>query len=349
MFYLFKKNICIEKLGARFFLRTFSRTLTLSGILFANSCIHHSPPNAVSSIRFPLGTCGSIKGDKPAIIGPLVDITPQDTPYEFYEGPVWLADQQFFLVSAWNFSDPTSGLGPPTTILSLKDSNPQALTKKGALRTNGLALDHHGDLVGAVHGSRTIASLKNFIPIAKATHFKNTPFHSPNDLVVRSDGTIYFTDPDYQRDQRTPYPDVTGVYGISPQDQGLFLVDDSRLQPNGITLSPDELFLYVGGGDGKIYRYELSQKGYPLEKTLFADPDTTIDGMSVDCLGNIYATLHTKQELVVYAPSGQELMRYPVGYNITNVAFGGADHKTLLITTAGRIFKAQSALPGSAY
>jgi gluconolactonase len=281
--------------------------------------------------------------------GPIQEIS-LPKPYEFLEGPAWLKTQHTLVLSAWNFSDPTEGKGPPTTILALSDNVWSERSAKGVLRTNGLAVDQKGALIAALHDDQSIGSLplntEQRQTIAKS--FQGRPFNSPNDLTIRSDGTIYFTDPSYQNDNRPGQKPVTGVYRVSSQGE-VFLVDGSRQQPNGIALSPDEKTLFVGTAEGIIFRYSVAADGSTGGAQTFSHPGKNIDGMTVDCLGNIYASIHEAQEFVVYNPMGAEIERVKVGYKITNLAFSDMDQKTLVITTAGHLFKMPSQVSGAAY
>jgi gluconolactonase len=275
---------------------------------------------------------------------------PLPAPYEFLEGPVWLKSERSLFLSAWNFNEPTQGKGPPTTILRLSGATWSQLSPKGAIRSNGIALDQTGMLVAALHDDQSIARL---IPKDLSKHtvvgsYHGRPFNSPNDLTIRSDGYVYFTDPAYQIDGRPGQKPVTGVYRVSPQGQ-TFLVDGMRREPNGIALSPDEKTLYVGSAEGIIFSYDVASDGSTGAPKDFAKPGKNIDGMTVDCLGNVYATLHEAQEFVVYSPKGQEIERIKVGHKITNLAFVAVDQKTLVITTAGHLFKMPSRVSGAAY
>lgn len=294
--------------------------------------------------------------------GPLFRAKPLEVlmPFKFgfLEGPVWSHETQSLFLSAWNPVAPTGGKGPPTSILEKTGASWKISSPSGLIRSNGLARDTGRGLVAALHDDRAIGRIS---PVdgrrqLLAAGFRGKPFNAPNDLVIRSDGNLYFTDPDYQNDGRSGQQPVTGVYRISPLGE-VFLIDGQRREPNGITLSPDEKTLYVGSAEGVIFSYDLSPEGTVGTARVFARPKTGVDGMSVDCLGQVYAALYEKQELVVYPPGPLEngalevieIARVPLGYNITNVAFGGADQRTLYITTEGHLFQLESQVQGAAY
>ena len=272
-------------------------------------------------------------------------------PVAFMEGPVWVADGGYLLYSAWNF-DATGGKGPPTTIYKLTPPDTfTVFSPTAALRTNGLALDRDGRaLVVAAHDVREILRVSLSDPTSRTTlasAYGGQPFNSPNDLAVRRDGNIYFTDPDYALEGR-PGQGATRVYRIAP-DGTLSVVDDSRDKPNGIALSPDELWLYVGGADNLIKRYPVAADGSTGAAQPFVTTGENVDGMTVDCAGNVYASLHARRMVSIYAPDGSVVGLVNTPANVTNVAFGGADRQTLFITTAGTLLSVRVNVPGLPY
>ncbi len=270
--------------------------------------------------------------------------------YDFLEGPVWIAKEKALWVSAWNYSDASEGKGPPTTILQYSSGTWKTVSEKGLIRSNGMAVNSKGQVVAALHDTETVAVIS---PPASdrtilAQKYNDKNFNSPNDLALRADDTLYFTDPNYQQDSRPGQGNVTGVYGVKPAGE-VFVVDSGRDKPNGIALSPDAGFLYVGAADGKIQKYKIGADGKAVFDSTFAMPNTNIDGMTVDCAGNVYASLHEAKRVEIYNDAGKSLGSISLRYNVTNVAFGGEDQKTLFITTAGHLFKLSMGLKGSPY
>jgi len=179
-------------------------------------------------------------------------------------------------------------------------------------------------------------------------------FNSPNDLAVRSDGTVYFSDPDYQAPSDRPQP-KTRVYRLAPGDREPISFDDARAEPNGVTLSADERTLYVAGADG-IFAYPVLADG-----AITAGSGARLngfgggaDGLGMDCAGHLYAA--SGQRVAVLAPDGTELtsIAVPQAESVTNVAFGGMDRKTLFITAMGSgeqrgVFRVELHVPGMPY
>jgi gluconolactonase len=178
-------------------------------------------------------------------------------------------------------------------------------------------------------------------------------FNSPNDLAVRSDGNIYFSDPNYQAPNPAPQS-ATRVYRLAPGASEVTVIDANRSQPNGVTLSAEERTLYVSGTDG-IFSYPVQMDGSVGSGTrMNGFTGGGSDGMAMDCAGNLYAT--SGKRIVVLSPAGMEIGSVAVNdaESVTNVAFGGADHKTLFITSMGTgnqrgIFRTNLDVPGFPY
>jgi gluconolactonase len=174
-------------------------------------------------------------------------------------------------------------------------------------------------------------------------------FNSPNDLTVRSDGTVYFSDPDWQSAGRPNETMMTGVYRITP-DGVVELVDGSLQKPNGIALSLDEKTLYLGSAGSEIWKYPVNADGSVGQKSVFARPGGS-DGLGIDCAGNLYVT--GGNSVKVYAPNhdpnAQPLGTIMVSTTTSNVAFGGADRKTLFITAGNTLYSIVLQVPGLPY
>ena len=217
--------------------------------------------------------------------------------------------------------------------------------------SNGLAVDNKGLLVAGTHKYK---GLSLFNPATGertliVDQFNGNPFNSPNDIAIAKDGTIYFTDPAFQRDAAPGGQEKTGVYRVTT-DGTVTLVDDTISNPNGISLSPADDVLYVaGGGENGFLRAYPIVAGIPQEGKDLVSDVTVPDVMAVDCLGNIYVTEHTARRLRVFTPTGEQIAQAATDANITNAAFGGAEGKTLYLTGAGSLWKIELDITGSAY
>jgi gluconolactonase len=246
------------------------------------------------------------------------------------EGPVWIGDSLYF-------SEMTnSNMKPPARILKLAPGGTVTVAVADS-GSNGLAVDSTGILTAAKHGDGSVSQIA--LPSGAATVLVNMymgkPFNSPNDLTIRSDGTIYFSDPNYQNAANPQ--GAERLYWVTPAPTRTVtaVTSGAPSRPNGVTLSPDEKTLYVTGGGFK--KFPVMTDG-----SLGASSDFVVgsdgDGMTVDCAGNVYAAGGPMGNGVrVYSPAGAAMGTITIdgGGITTNVAFGGVDHKTLYITAQG--------------
>jgi gluconolactonase len=171
--------------------------------------------------------------------------------------------------------------------------------------------------------------------------------NGPNDVWVRPDGGLYFTDPFYKRDywKRGPKEiDVEGVYFISPDGKGITRVVDDMKQPNGIIGTPDGKTLYVADiGANKTYSYSIRKDGILTDKKLFCELGS--DGMTIDEKGNVYLT---GKGVTVFDKAGKKIAQIDVPEGWTaNVCFGGSDMKTLFVTASTRLYGIKMSVKGA--
>jgi gluconolactonase len=235
--------------------------------------------------------------------------------FKWVEGPVWVKDSLFFAeIPSDSIRRWTPGAG---VSIFLQPSGYQGAQPYGGPEpgSNGMTLDAHGRLTVAGHARRDVFRLESLDPDAKLTvladSYQGKELNSPNDLVYRSDGSLYFTDPPYglrTQNDSDPHKElkVNGVYRIphalaqkpgAPPERGeLQLLTSDLPRPNGIAFSPDEKYLYVDNSEPrKIWmRYRVQPDGALTDPGLFYDAsaDKRIggpDGMKVDREGNIYS------------------------------------------------------------
>ena len=310
------------------------------------------PGGSMATFTWPGGGTGAITGpaaaQRPAgadgvcpggpYPGPLPSATLSATKikdgFTFLEGPAWDTASQTLLLT--NMHD---GTGPqhvqPSDILRYTPATGAFTTFLTGSGSNGLALSRDGKtLIAATHDQRSVSSydLATKQRTTLAANYQGHLFNSPNDVTLGADGTVYFTDPDFQRADR---PDQmsgrTGVYRIT---KGVVsLIDDTIREPNGIELSPDGKTLYVGGNaTGKVYRYPVNPDGSTGARADFASLGGT-DGGTIDCAGNVYQITYGDGKVHVFSPTGRALGTISAGPNATNAAFGGPDRTTLYITS----------------
>lgn len=257
-----------------------------------------------------------------------------------YEGPVWIG-------GALYFSDFSFAKGFPSRVRKLAADGTVSTVLEDS-GSNGLAVDAAGQLILASHKDKALLRLGpggKRLPLARS--FRGEVFNSPNDIAVAQDGTIYFTDPDWQKAAAPGGQPVTGIYRVGA-DGGVTLVDGARPNPNGIALSPAGDVLYVNANDGLLVAYPIV-KGMPQAGRALVSGLEGADGMTLDCHGNLYVTEHGAKRVRVFSPQGKQLATIRVNANVTNAAFGGRDGKTLYITGAGALWRLSLAVSGMPY
>lgn len=290
-------------------------------------------------VDVPENDCGCT-ADRPPFGNPLDGIgqvTMVGSGYMFTEGPQWRAGTSEFLFSdiAGNTIYRWPGTGAPVQF-----RNPSS-------NSNGLALDLSGSLLACEHGMRRVSRGDGPTPSTVVSTFEGSRFNSPNDVTVRSDGTIYFTDPPYGIQDNQRELSFMGVFRIAAGGNTTTAEHRGALsdRPNGIALSPDERLLYVGDSEAHIIRvFDVATDGSLSDRRMFVTPANTPDGMAVDTDGNLFVA--TSAGVQVYSPTGTLWGTITVPMQPSNVAFGGADARTLLITARTAVYRVTLANPG---
>lgn len=252
--------------------------------------------------------------------------------FKFTEGPVW--HPEGFLL----FSDI-----PANTIYQWQPNQEVEIFRRPSGNANGNTLDFQGRLITGEHSNRRVSRTeKNGEIVTLASEYNGKSLNSPNDLVVKSDGSIYFTDPPYGIKSEQEELGFYGVYRIAPDGKLTLLVDDF-VRPNGIALSPDETKLYVNDSEkGHIRVFDVKSDGSLENGRLFAelkdsDKPGVPDGMKVDLEGNIYSS--GPGGVWVFSPAGELLGKIAVPERVTNLAWGNNDYKTLYLTASNSLYR----------
>lgn len=218
-------------------------------------------------------------------------------------------------------------------------SNEISIYLEPAGRANGLWIDSQGRLLAAADEKFELwrINAQGNVEVL-ADGFEGKHFNGPNDIWVHPNGTIYFTDPYYQRPwwERTESElQVQQVYRIAPNETNVELAAGELIQPNGIIGTVDGTALYVADiGDRKTYRYTVNPDGSLTNRELIINSGS--DGMTLDALGNIYIT---GNGVHIYSPEGTLLGHVEVPEKWTaNVTFGGVNGKTLFITAMDSVY-----------
>lgn len=298
--------------------------------------------------------------------------------YGLTEGPVWVDDDSGGYLL---FSDLISNViwkRTPEGELSVfldragysgEDfTNVGTQTKRGRMHViligpNGLTLDPQGRLIYCAPPDRAVMRLEpDGTRTVVADDYRGMRFSGPNDVVTASNGDIYFTDSDFGLRGAGESPDkelpFNGVYRVRDGEVSLLITDEELGgAPNGITLSPDERYLYLNAGFDRMMRYELERDGTIGDGTVFFEGGGGIvDGMKTDRQGNLYSTGGAGPGVVrITSPAGDPLGRIllPVideeprpQICATNVAFGDPDGKGLYITACERVYRIRLEIAG---
>jgi len=257
------------------------------------------------------------------------------------EGPLWWKEGGYLLFSDIHNNRRMKHSPGGDTVVEREPTN----------RANGLTRDLQGRLVSAEHDSRRVARLESDGSVTViASSFQGRRLNRPNDVVVKSDGSIYFTDPG------APAPgmalDFAGVYRVSADLGTLTLLVRDFVLPNGLAFSPDESILYINDSRrGHIRAFDMQPNGTLALATdrvfcdLTGERPGVPDGMKVDVEGNVYCG--GSGGLWVLDSSGNHLGTIVHGAPATtNLAFGGEDWKTLFFTTRNTLGRVRTNIPG---
>lgn len=254
------------------------------------------------------------------------------THFKFTEGPVWSAE------GFWLFSDI-----PASIIYRCTPGAEVTIFRAPSGQANGNAFDQEGRLVTCEHAARRVSRTERDGRVtALAERFEGRRFNSPNDLAIRSDGSIYFTDPDFGTPPGEPHEiGFNGVFRIAPNGAVTLLVRDFP-KPNGIAFSPDEKRLYINDSVQRTIRvFDVQADGSLENGRQFAElrepgKEGVPDGMKVDAAGNVWCT--GPGGLWVFAPDGALLGKIAVPEVPANFCFGGPDGRTLFITARSSVY-----------
>ncbi|MGH2651447.1 MAG: SMP-30/gluconolactonase/LRE family protein, partial [Actinomycetota bacterium] len=279
----------------------------------------------------------------------------------FTEGPVWVprtATTDGYLL----FSDPNANTiyrwSPDGQVSVFRTKSGYAgvdVSEYGQPGSNGLALDREGRLTINEHGNRRVTRLERTGALTVlADRYRGKRLNSPNDLVYRSDGGLYFTDPPFGLpkffdDPRQELP-LSGVFCLINGE--LKLVANDVSGPNGLAFSPDERYLYVGNWDPKrkvVMRYEVRPDGALATGDVFFDMtgapgEDAIDGVKVDQRGNVYVS--GPGGLWILSPEGKHLGTLKGPEHPHNMAWGDDDGRTLYLTAQTGLYRIRLNIPG---
>ncbi len=277
------------------------------------------------------------------LIDPGAEVERVATGFTFTEGPVWNAEGDYLLFSdmpgdvrrRWSESEGVTELRRPNN--------------KG----NGMVYDSEGNLLVCEHvTSSLVRERRDGVRETLAFHYQGKYLNSPNDVITRSDGTIYFTDPGFGRVAHFGIPreqelSFQGVYMIPAGggDLQLIVAEDEFEQPNGLCFAPGEGQMYINDTTRALIRvYDVQDDGTLSNGRVFFEgvgsgviEEGIPDGMKVDERGNVWVT--GPRGLWVISPEGEHLGVIEVPENVGNIAWGGPDWKMLYIPSSTSVYR----------
>ena len=257
----------------------------------------------------------------------------------FTEGPVWMKSTKCLL-----FSDI-----PADTIYRWSQAGGMTVFRKPSHSANGNAVDDQGRLVTCEHGSRTVTRTDKDgkVTTLSATH-EGGKLNSPNDLAVKSDGTIWFTDPPYGLGRRKGEQKGNYVYRLDEGSGEPVAVATDFDRPNGICLSPDEKHVYIAdsGRGHHVRRFNVLKDNTLAGGKVFAVIRPGVpDGMRIDAAGRLYST--AGDGVQVYNTAGELIGKILTPKSAANCCFGGPDGRTLFITARDGVYAVGLAVAGA--
>ncbi|RLS52309.1 MAG: SMP-30/gluconolactonase/LRE family protein [Planctomycetota bacterium] len=291
-----------------------------------------------------VGTTARAADSPASLVAPGAQVTKLAGEMKFTEGPVWIPSAKKLV-----FSD------IPNSQLMQWSEKDGLSVYRASEQANGNILDLEGRIISCQHAARNLIRIESDgTTTVLADKWDGKRFNSPNDVTVRSDGSLWFTDPPWGLMGDAEIPGHW-VFRLDPKTGQVEPVVKDLAMPNGILFSPDETRLYVAdtGGHARhpdpafhklpagVHCYAVDLQG-KLGKKLFTIPEGS-DGMALDVQGNLYTT---HGGINVYNADGQLLQRIAVPEGPANCTFGGEDLKTLFITARTSLYSIRLTQPG---
>jgi gluconolactonase len=258
------------------------------------------------------------------------------TGFSFVEGPVWVKQGSGYLLFSDIYNSRTMKIATP---------NHPEVYRKYTHAGNGNSMDVQGRLYTAERdGHRVVRQEKDGTETVIASEYEGKRLNSPNDVVVRRDGQVYFSDPASAAVLDPRELSFNGLYHVSPQGKVSLIAKMPR--PNGVALTQDGRTLYVADSqEKKIIAYDLDKDGNATNgRTLISGIEGTPDGLRVAANGNLYVACHG---IAIYTPNGKLIKMIEFPETPVNCAFGGPDLKTLYVTARTSVYRVRVPDEGS--
>lgn len=253
---------------------------------------------------------------------------------QFAEGPVWSPEGWLFFCDV-----------PSNRIVKFVPGQGVQVYREDSHGATGLALDSQGRLYACETRTRRVTRTdkKGKVEVI-ADKFEGKRLNAPNDITVRHDNHVYFTDPAFGSQVDARELNFFGVYHITPKGE-LEVVSKPKGRPNGITLSPSGKILYVVNSDEKkVYAYDLDKNGDASnERVVISGTEGVPDGIRTDEKGNVYVAA---KAVLIYTPEGKLIRQVAFSEKPSNLAFGDADLQSLYVTTRTSLYRLRVPVKG---
>jgi sugar lactone lactonase YvrE len=254
--------------------------------------------------------------------------------FQFLEGPVWVPGRNELL-----FSD------IPVSKIHRYKNGQFDVFRHPSHQANGNALDPQGRLVTCEHETRRVSRTElDGTVAALATHYDGKRLNSPNDVVCRSDGSVYFSDPPYAVKPEERELDFQGVFRVLPDGKTVMVAARDFVKPNGLAFSPDEKLLYVADTEpGHIRVFDVDPDGSIGNSRVFCNVERP-DGLRVDVEGSLY--ICAMKAVEIFDRTGKKVGEIPLPERPANLAFGDPDRQTLYICARTGLYRVRVNIPG---
>ncbi len=266
--------------------------------------------------------------------------------FQFVEGPVWLsADNPLVSLTGENaacliFSD------IPASRLHWYRAGQIGLVREATGQANGNTLDIDGSLLSCEHHRRCVSRLTGDGSVRKVVdRFEGKRLNSPNDIVVRSDGLVFFTDPPYGVSDNERELDCQGIYCMDPESLQLTLIQNDFDKPNGLAFSVDERELFIADTEqGRLRQFRVDVDGSLSHGQVFCECERP-DGIRLDQAGNVWVACF--QGIEVFAPDGRRIAFARLPERPANLVFGDDDLQSIYVCACTGIYKIRSTIAGA--
>ena len=285
-------------------------------------------PDGSAEVVDPVAGAGAVEAVASSFMG---------QSFGFLAGPHWRGDHLVF--SDLIFATPAR-----QSIYALGDEDAVSVVVRPSQGANGIATAPDGSMVTCLQFGRAVARVEGDTLVTLFDRYEGQRLNAPNDLVFRSDGLWYFSDPGYGVEAANREIDAHGVYLVDGDSLQRVWTGTTAQRPNGVALSPDEATLYVADtADGVVRAFAVAADGTLDGERTFASVSGP-DGMSVDAAGNVYVA--SASGVAVFGPDGASWGTLSVPTQPTNCAFGDADGRTLYITAGAVLYRARLPIAG---